>query len=469
MKNYCLLLLLLLASLTAAGQNPLERYVEQALQHNIALQREELSLQQSMAALEEAKSQFFPTLQFRARYSVANGGRAFTIPVGDLVNPIYSNLNRLNQVAADASPNFPEIPDYQPISNVQENFLRPTEQETFLRLQVPVFNQAILRNNQMKQELLQASQLSVDIYKKELTKEVKVGYYRYAKAVRGVEILENAKALLEENLRTSRSLYENHKVTLDAVYSAEAELREVQQQLAAARKAERTAEAYFNFLLNRPYDSAIELSAPDAISYNPADLEQLRRRALQGRAEFQQLEHYLRARQEAIELQRGQRLPELNLQADYGVQGLGYEFDEEARFFLGSVVMSWTIFDRARSARVEQARVEKLKLEKQRQETRQQIGLQVVQTYYELETATEQIEQAKAAARAARQAFRLVKKKYEQGQANLVAFTQARTRLTNAEQQLAVARFEQRARAAELERAIGDGAPAVDDPFNKGE
>jgi len=457
MKNHFLLLLLmLLAGLTATAQAPLERYVEQALQRNIALQREELSLQQSMAALEEAKSQFFPSLQFRARYSVANGGRAFTIPVGDLVNPIYNNLNRLNQAAADASPNFPEIPDYQPISNVQENFLRPTEQETFLRLQMPVFNQAILRNNQMKQELLQASRLSVDIYKKELTKEVKVGYYRYAKAVRGVEILENAQTLLEENLRTSRSLYENHKVTLDAVYGAEAELREVEQQLAAARKNERTAQAYFNFLLNRPYDEAIELSAPDAIPQNPEALEQLRRRALQGRAEFQQLEHYLRAREDAIELQRGKRLPELNLQADYGVQGLGYEFDDEARYFLGSAVLTWTIFDRGRSARVEQARVDKLKLEKQRQETRQQIGLQVVQTYYELEAAAEQVEQAQAARRAAQQAFRLVKKKYEQGQANLVTFTQARTRLTNAEQRLAIARFEQRARAAELERAVGD-------------
>jgi len=448
------LLLLSFTPLAEAQEAPLDQYIQQALESNIALQQQQLSYEASLAALEEAKAMFFPTLSIQARYSVARGGRAFTIPVGDLVNPIYQNLNLINDMAQDVNPNYPDIPEYPMISNVEENFLRETEQETVVRLQMPVFNSAILHNQRIRQNLAEADRIGVKVYKRELVKEVKQAYFKYAQAQQGVAIMQEALRLVNENLRTNESLQRNHKITLDVVYSAQAEVQEVEQQLAEAEKNEQTAKAYFNFLLNRDYEA--EISVPEAAQFeeSAASLEAAQTQAFQQREELQQLNYFLAANDQQVSLNKGSRLPQVNLQADYGVQGVDYNIDSDSDFFLGSVVMSWNLFDRSTSARVQKAKVERARVEQQQQEVKRQIGLQAIQAYYELEAARKQITTAKAEVEAARQAFRLVNKKYEQGQANLVTFTNARTQLTNAKQNYSIAVFGYQEQLAEYERVV---------------
>jgi outer membrane protein TolC len=446
--------LMLTAFGAAAQPSQLDAYIQQALHSNIALQQKELSYRQSLAVLEEAKGLFFPKLSIQARYSVARGGRAFIIPVGDLVNPVFQNLNLLNSVAGAAYPDYPTIPEYPMISNVKEYFLRPTEQESVLRLQMPVFNSAILYNHRIQENLAEAEKISAEIYRRELVKEVKTAYYQYAQAEQGVEILQNAQALADEALRTTESLYRNHQITLDAVYAAQADVQAVAQQLAEAEKDAKMARAYFNFLLNRDFEAPIELLPAEAPALAAASLEEARRLALQNREEFQQLNYFLAATDNQAQLARGQFLPQLSIQADYGVQGINYKLDRDADFFLGSAVLSWTLFDRSAKAKTEQAKVARLELESRRAEAGRQIELQAINAYYGLEAAQARIGKAQAEVQAARQAFRLVEKKFAQGQANLIEFTQSRTQMTQAEQSLALARYHYQAQWAEFERAV---------------
>ena len=139
-------LLSLLFSLQGHTQSPLDGYIQDAINSNIALQRKNLSFDKSMAALREAKANFLPQLSIQARYSVARGGRAFVIPAGDLVNPAYQNLNVINQLGQSTSPDYPVIGEYPVIPNEEINFLRETEQETVLRLQMPVFNNKYIKH-----------------------------------------------------------------------------------------------------------------------------------------------------------------------------------------------------------------------------------------------------------------------------------------------------------------------------------
>ena len=164
--NPALWIFLLASQAAWAQEAPLQQYLNTALESNIALQQKQLSYEKSLAALQEAKGLFFPRLSVQARYSVARGGRSFTIPVGDLVNPIYQNLNQLNSLAQQAYPDYPTIPEYPMIGNVEENFLRETEQETVVRVQMPVFNNSILYNHRIRQNLSEAEKISVDIYKR---------------------------------------------------------------------------------------------------------------------------------------------------------------------------------------------------------------------------------------------------------------------------------------------------------------
>lgn len=447
----------LLISWSAITQNSaLDQYLRTALDNNLALQQKSYSYEKSLAALKEAKQMFLPRLSLEARYSLARGGRAFDIPVGNLVNPAYENLNLLNSVAQSASPDYPTIPTYPTIPNESVNFLRESEQETKVRVAMPVFNTAILANHRIKQHLTEVEKTSVEVYQRELIKEVKTAYYNFAKANVAVSIYENALTLTQENLRTTESLQRNHKATIDVVYQAQAEVEKVQQQLAEAVKNKKVAQAYFNFLLNRDYESDITIDAATTSAVATLNLEEVQRQAARNREEVRQLNHYLSVADDQVSLNKGNRLPQINLVVDYGIQGTKYEINRDADFVMGSAVMSWNLFDAPTSSKVQQAKIAKLELEKQKEEVQRQVGLQVVQSYYAIEAARAQIDQAKAEKEAAQKAYLLVDKKFRQGQANLVELTNARTQWTNAQESEIIAQYDYLIRQAELERAVAN-------------
>lgn len=453
MRIRLILWLCLLMTSPSYGQDILQSYIDTALQNNLALQKKQIDYRQQVAVLQEAKARFLPTLSLQARLSAAREGRVISIPVGDLVNPVYSNLNTLNQFGVMLSDNYPEIPPYPKISNVEENFLRRQEQETVVRLQAPVYNPTVFANRRLQGKLTQAEAVSVDAYRRELVKEVKLAYYRYLQATEGVSLYENTRQLLQENVRTTESLYENHQVTLDQVYAAQARQRQVEQQLAVARQQENSARAYFNFLLNRPLEAKVSIAAARDLPTSVVALEQAKRQAMLGKEELQHLDFAQQATEESVRLRKAAFLPSINLQADYGVQGVDYNLDDDSDFFLGSLVLSWTLFDRSARQRVEQATLDLQRLQRQQEETEGQLQLQVIDAWYALQSAREQYEQAEAEVEAAGRAFRLVDKKYRQGQANQLALSDARTNMTNAENRLIIARYGVHMRVAELEYA----------------
>jgi outer membrane protein len=55
---------------------------------------------------------FLPTVSFNASYTVADGGRILEIPFGDMLNPIYNNLNQINQTLNPTAQQYPEIGEY---------------------------------------------------------------------------------------------------------------------------------------------------------------------------------------------------------------------------------------------------------------------------------------------------------------------------------------------------------------------
>lgn len=438
-----------------AQSTVLDTYIQEALNHNIALQQKNLSYQRSLEALKEAKAMFIPKLSLEARYSMAEGGRAIEFPVGDLVNPAYENLNLINQMASDANPTYPNIPVYPTIQNESVNFLRRREQETYFRAAMPLFNAAIIQNQSIQANLSESERIGVDAYKRELVKEVKTAYYNYAKAQEAVTLFENTMVLVKENLRTSESLHRNHKVTIDEVYAAQAQVKEVEKNLTNAQKNEKIAKSYFNFLLNQEFDRDITI---EKMTINPiavANRTQLIKAAVSNREEIQQMNYFLAATDNKIKLAKGNMLPQLNLVVDYGVQGVDYNLNADSDYIMGSVVMSWNLFDRSNSPKVQQAKIERQELAQRKVEVQQQVGLQAISAFHEVEAAIKQVELAKAQVKALEEAYKLVAKKYAIGQANQVELTNARTQMTNAQQQSIIAQFDYQIQMAELERAAG--------------
>ncbi len=124
----------------AASDRPLgevvDEYVREALRSNLSLQSETLEVERNLASLDAARAQFLPKLEFAARYTRAEGGREIDVPLGSLLNPIYSTLNDL-LAAQGRTGQFPQIGD-QTI-----NFVREREQDTRVTLRQPIYAPAI--------------------------------------------------------------------------------------------------------------------------------------------------------------------------------------------------------------------------------------------------------------------------------------------------------------------------------------
>ncbi|MEM6723919.1 MAG: TolC family protein, partial [Bacteroidota bacterium] len=299
--------------------------------------------------------------------------------------------------------------------------------------------------------------ISIDVYKQELIREVRIAFYNYQKALQAIQIYQNAENLVAENLRTSESLYKNEMVTIDVVYAAEAEVKRVAQQSAEAEKQEAISKAYFNFLLNRRYDSEITPQPLDNFTKEAIlSLDQATSLALQQRQELLQMDQVLRVNDRQRDLAKADRMPQLNLQADYGVQGNGYNLDRESDFGLASAVLSVPLFQPKTKHAVQQAKIDREITTTQIANLRQQIGLQVVESYYDLQAAIKSVELAQSEVESTAKAYRLVNTKFKNNLANNIELLDARTRKTNAEESLLIARFDYQVKLAALQFAVGE-------------
>lgn len=428
------------------GQNPvLESYIAEGMASNSALKQRQLDYTKSLLALKEAKGLFFPEVSVNARYTLADGGRVISFPVGDLLNPVYNTLNMLT-----ASNQFPEI------ENEEFNFYRAKEHETKVSLIQPIYNSDIIHNVRIKSDLSEISRISVDQYKRELIMEIKSSYYTFQKAWYLNALIDSTLLLVKENLRVSNSLYKNDLLTVDAVYRSEAEVGSVLAEKAKAQSMLIGSRAYFNFLLNRPLDSAIELFSedPGPIIDSPAVFQE---EAVANREEIGMVRKTMEVNGHVAAMQQGAATPDLFAAIDYGYQGEEFTFTQDDDFILASLVFRWTLFQgMANRNKVKQTKIEAEKLKELLSEAEQKIKMQVLTNYYEAMAALEALEAAQKRVTSAKRAFRLIERKYAEGQASLLEFIDARTSFTNAGSNMIIALNDYFIRLAQLEYAAGE-------------
>lgn len=449
LKALALLLLKALAFaplLRGQGSATLDAYVEEARRNNLGLVQERLRSEQARSAAAEAQGGFLPRLSFEATYTRAEGGRTIDLPIGDLFNPVYGQLNALS-----GEERFPTD-----LENVNEQFLPDDFHETKLRLVQPLFNSDLYFNYKAKQALQSSQQAAERACLDALERDVKAAYYDYLMAAEAVEIYETTRPLLEGLLRLNRSLVRNGKATPEAVSDAEYELAQLESDRAEAVAQRQTARTYFNLLLDRELGAEIETDSA-LYAYEPSlSLEEMQQSALRSRAELQQSESGVRASEYGQKLQQYRALPTVSLVGDVGYQGFGYEFDQDQDFWLVQIGLSWNLFSGfQRRERATQARLETERLDAQHERLRQRIRLQVVDAFHRYRAAERQYAARASGLESARESFGIVRRRYENGQALLVEHLDARTRYTNARLQRAVARYALLKRRAELEYAAG--------------
>jgi outer membrane protein len=438
--------------------------VADALQANLELEGAGANVAQRMAALDQARALYLPSLDLSARYSRASGGRTIDFPVGDLLNPVYASLNQITGTSR-----FPMVP------NQQINFQRTREQDTELQFTQPIYDPRISAGRASAQSQYEAASAGRMALAGRIERDMREAYYRWLQARAQIGIFDATLELATENRRVNDSLFRNGKITRDLVYRAEADQLEVEQSMLGAHNGERLAQSYVNLLRNAPFDRALPVSAVD-----DPDIERLRNNlaqssaqpqlslnplqdsAVQHRYELRQLDAIATAAAAGERLARAAFKPKLGFALDLGTQGDTYGLSSDDRYFLASVVLKFNFFaGGGDQAGIAGARAAQREAQVNRSFQEQQIRLQVQQALQDFELTQASLGTAAKRVEAADGAFRIASRKRDLGQINQAEFIDSRRAMTDAQLNLNVTRFAALSNLAELEYALGAGSRHV--------
>jgi outer membrane protein len=420
MKYIILSLVLLSFSFTYAQNEIINNYIKLGIDNNLALKQKDFSLQQSIADLDEARGMFLPSIDFKARYTRADGGRDIEILVGDLVNPMQNALNGIN-------PNF-NFP-----ANIQNEiipFLRKEEQETKVSLVQPIIQPALFYNYSIKSSLVDIQTFKKKIYARKLISDIKTGYLSVLKTIKIIQLYENTLLLMHENLRVNESLFRNDKITVDHVYRAKSEKLGIEQKLLEANNNHDLAKSYFNFLINQPLDNELEIDENVTYVNEDIKLEELEIIALKNREELNQLKSLLDIAEKTTGAVKSSYYPGLFLAVDYGFQGEKYKFNSDDDYWMASLVLNWNLFNGMKDkAKAEKAEIEAKKNMVQLQELQNKIRLQIRETHKNLIVSQRIIETVTQQLFSSEKSFNIIKKKYAEGLTSQIEYLDAQNQL----------------------------------------
>jgi len=434
--------LLLGFSSEGRAQSPtLETHVRDGLASNNGLKQQQLLLDKSLYALEEAKGLFLPTVNFGGTYTLADGGRKSALPVGDLLNPVYSTLNQLTQSQA-----FPQIAN-QEIAFLPNNFY-----DFRFRTVQPLVNMEISYNKRIKGEQINLQRAEIQVYKRELAKNIKQAYFQYAQAMEAQQIYGNALVLLQENKRVSESLVKNGAGNPASVMRAESEIAKVEGQLIELKANQQNAAAYFNFLLNRPLGSPI---APDAALTTTAQPSSptVDTTAIANREELDKLRTAAQINQLVLDMDRAYHMPKVGVQLDLGSQAFNFQW---GGYVLAGLSIDVPLYAGNRNEnKIKQAQADLAALQAQTEQVEDQLLLQATTAANTYNAAIKSLDTKAPQVAAMQRYYRDTMRRYKEGQANYIELLDARTELTQAEMQQSLARTAVWLKWVELERAIG--------------
>lgn len=466
-------ILLLLLALSAAFQrasaqqgSPLDEYIRLGLDSNLALHQRNFDLSRSQLDLKRARSLFYPQAGFSSQYTLANGGRSQEIPIGDLLNGVYSSLNQLT-----GSNKFPQV------ANQSIQFLPNDFHDTKMEVTVPILNTDLLHNKEVTTETINTRRADRDVYRRDLVRNIRQAYYQYLQAGKAQDIYATALLLVKENLRVSQKFVENNMATREVVLRAQAQVSGVRSSLIESGNDLRNAAAYFNFLLNRPLESPIRIdsslmtwqlpaetgdqeasgqhvSAAVALPGFPSFAGTTTQTSVNaGREEFSRLRSYQHILQSNLKWDRNYLIPQLNAFYDVGYQGYGFHFNGTQFYQLAGLNLIWPLFKaNDNKYKIQQARIDIDAIDDQYRQLTEQLTLEQQITVNNYNSSFEALRAQADEVSSAREAYRLAEKRFDEGSALQVELIDARTQMTNAEIRYSQGRLAALNRAADMER-----------------
>jgi outer membrane protein TolC len=431
-------------SIAVNAQGSLEKYIETGLKNNLVLQMKNISLENALNALKTANSLFFPSVDFKGDYQSGDGGRSISFPVGDMLNPVYRTLNQLT------SGN-----EFHDISNVETNFFPQNFYDLKVRTSLPIINSDLIYNRTIRKQQITMQEYDVEIYKRELTRNIQVAYYNYLSAAKSIAIYDGVLSLAQEARRINQSLLDNGKSLKAYVLRSESEIQSLEAKRTSALQQMKNARMYFNFILNSNPDEAIDTAYVVSIDQNIVDQYLLNEASIINRTELKALDQSVSVCQIVLKMDKAYWVPKLNGFLDLGSQASDWKFNNKSKYYFIGFQLDFPLF----SAGKNRIRIKQSELALKNQlinntYTRNQIQLSadmarnsLMASYRNYAAGIKQLDAATAY-------NKLIEKGYKEGINTFIETIDARNQLTTASLQLVIDKYELLAALATYEREI---------------
>ena len=420
------------------SQSKLDNYIQIGLKSNEVIKQHNFDINKSMYALKEAHALFYPTVTLNANYTKADGGRTIDIPIGDMLNPVYNTLNQITNSNA-----FPSLQNQSVLIN-PDNFY-----DAKIHTTMPLLNFEIIYNKRIKSQQTSLQKIELEIYQRELVKEIKIAYYKYLQSIEGINIYQAALKLVKENQRVNQSLFKNDKINRTAVLRSDNEVIRIEANLETAKQVNSNAKTYFNFLINQKLDSEIEIDANDESTPTILVNENT-----SNREELSKLTQVSEINSNVSKLTESYWYPKLSGFADFGFQDFDFEVNKQSRYYFAGVGLEWNIFSGNKNKyKLKQVEEDSKKISSQTDNVRQQLLLQFQVSQNNLKSALEQFNADKNQKESAKKYNDDITKLYKEGQAIYIELLDAQNQWVNAQLNTNISLYNSWIAFAELERA----------------
>jgi len=438
-----LLLMMLLSFGTVAQSEILNNYVQEGLKNSQTLRQQNFQLQKAIFALSEAKTLFKPTVNFNTTLSTAQGGRKIEIPTGDLVNPVYTTLNKLTQTN-----NFPQI------QNSSEQLVPKDFYDMRIKTTMPLLNAELKYNQVIKQDQITLQQSEIQVYKRELVRDIKLAYINYLKATEAIKVYENALKIVRESERVNESLIKNGSANPMVLVRTRNEISKINAEFDNARGNQQNAAAYFNFLLNKDFTEKITLDSLEKGAFK-LDLSEGHRE------ELDKIQMGISINRQILGINQSYKKLKIGASLDLGSQGrfaqiasADKNFFTPNAFVLLGVSFDLPVYSFGRNQlKIKQSEMEIASLDVQLQQAKNQLNLQAELAKNSLNSAKEIYDSKASQVSTAERYYRDMFRRYKEGNLNFIELLDAQTQITSAQLQQSISLYDVWIKWVELERA----------------
>ena len=317
---------------------------------------------------------------------------------------------------------------------------------------MPLFNADLKINREIKQQQITLRQTEVDVYKRELLRDLKIAYYNYILAGKAIDIYQNALEVVQQNLKINQSLLKNGKGLPAYVSRAESEVKSVESQLQTARNDQQNAKAYFNFLLNKPLNDLViennivlvEIQLP--VSETASD-------NIQNREELKTLSLAKAINQDVLKMNRSYRIPRVNTFVDLAAQGFDFKVNNKSFFYLAGLQVQIPLYAGNRNNyKIQQTLLDQKALDINTASTKQQLQLAAQISRNNIITAYNKYLSTMKQEEAAQKYFKLIDRGFSEGVNSFIEFLDARDQLTNTSLQVNITKYRVLSALADFER-----------------